>query len=318
MSAHKTADPQVLVPTSIERVQFHDGQLVDAEALTTAMMFPVSLLQLVLRSYLGCGIVCGLEVIRPDEERPCVRIRPGVIVDCHGSPVELCREVVLDLTPDPCACETEPRTLCIVMRRATSEDAPRQPCGCGCGCGGTEGSHHACNRVRDQVLIKAVDLERLDPVRDHVCSKLSDDRGDRHGCGKPGEPQTPGLSESGRELDPASILGPGSEQEHPGCLCLMACAERCCAERSWVLLGCITISPADGEGCASGYTLSEVDPAGRRYVKPIECCRSSHLGERSTEQGKQEEPVPKKKTTSDRRRRRPSSSSPTTPAGPGD
>ena len=175
MSAHQTADPHVLVPTSIERVQFHDGQLVDAEALTTAMMFPVSLLQLVLRSYLGCGIVCGLEVIRPDEERPCVRIRPGVMVDCHGSPLELCREVVLDLTPDPCACETEPRTLCIVMRRATSEDAPRQPCGCGCGCGGTEGSHHACNRVRDQVLIKAVDLERLDPVRDHVCSKLSDD-----------------------------------------------------------------------------------------------------------------------------------------------
>ena len=260
MSAHKTADPQVLVPTSIERVQFHDGQLVDAEALTTAMMFPVSLLQLVLRSYLGCGIVCGLEVIRPDEERPCVRIRPGVMVDCHGYPVELCREVVLDLTPDPCACETEPRTLCIVMRRATSEDAPRQPCGCGCGCGGTEGSHHDCNRVRDQVLIKAVDLERLDPVRDHVCSKLSDDPGERDDSGKPGEPEAPGASESRAEPDRASIPGPGSEQEHPDCACLMACAERCCAERSWVLLACITISPADDDGCASGYTLERGRP----------------------------------------------------------
>jgi hypothetical protein len=315
MSAHKTADPQVLVPTSIERVQFHDGQLVDAEALTTAMMFPVSLLQLVLRSYLGCGIVCGLEVIRPDEERPCVRIRPGVMVDCDGSPVELCREVVLDLTPDPCACETEPRTLCIVMRRATSEDAPRQPCGCGCG--GTEGSGHACNRVRDQVLIKAVDLEQLDPVRDHVCSRLTDDPGERYGCGKSGEPETPEASESGGELDHASMLGPGSEREHPDCLCLMACAERCCAERSWVLLGCITISPADSEGCASGYTLGEVDPDGRKYVKPIECCRSSHQGEPSTETEKLEELVPKKKATSDRRRR-PSSSSPTTPAAPVD
>src|SRR5262245_4894719 len=194
MSAPKTADPQVLVPTSIERVQFHDGQLVDAEALTTAMTFPVSLLQLVLRSYLGCGIVCGLDVTRPDEERPCVRIRPGVMVDCHGHPVELCREVALDLTPDPCACETEPRTLCIVMRRATSEEATRQPCGCGHG--GTKGSHYDCNRVRDQVLIKAIDLERLDPVRDHVCSKLSDDPGERHSCGKSGEPETPEASES--------------------------------------------------------------------------------------------------------------------------
>jgi hypothetical protein len=247
MSANKTADPQVLVPTSIERVQFHDGQLVDAEALTTAMMFPASLLQLVLRSYLGCGIVCGLEVIRPDEERPCVRIRPGVMIDCHGYPVELCREVVLDITP-------------------------RQPCGCG----GTEGSHHDCDRVRDQVLIKAVDLERLDPVRDHVCSKLSDDPGWGHNSGKPGEPEAPGAAGPRAEPDRASILGPGSEQEHPDCACLMACAERCCAERSWVLLACITISHTDDQGCASGYTLGEVDPDGRKYVKPIECCRSSH------------------------------------------
>jgi hypothetical protein len=270
MSLQQTADPQVLLPTSIERVQFHDGQLIDADALTTAMTFPVSLLQMVLRSYLGCGIVCGLEVIRPDEDQPCLRITPGVMVDCHGYPVELCREAVLDLTPDPCACETEPRTLCIVMRRATSNDAPRQPCGCGCGCGGAEGGHHDCNRVRDQVLIKAVDVDRLDPVRDHVCSKLLD------------EPENPRESDAGHGLDREWEPLPGhptSEREHPDCECLMACAERCCAERSWVLLGCITIRPADDEGCASGYTLGLVDGRGRRYVKPIECCRSSHLGE---------------------------------------
>jgi hypothetical protein len=304
MSLHQTADPQVLVPTSIERVRFHDGQLVDADALTTAMMFPVSLLQLALRSYLGCGIVCGLEVVRPDEERPCVRIRPGVLVDCHGYPVELCREVVLDLTPDPCACETEPRTLCIVMRRATSEDAPRQPCGrgggCDCGCdSGPGGDHHDCNRVRDQVLIKAVDVDRLDPVRDHVCSNLPDEPDERHDCGKSGEP---GASESGRELDRPSILGPGSdweplpghpmsEREHPDCECLMGCAERCCAERSWVLLACITIRPADDEGCASGYTLGMVDGRWRKYVKPIECCRSSHKGERPRGVWEPEEPA---------------------------
>jgi hypothetical protein len=292
MSTHKTADPQVLVPTTVERVKFHDGQLVDAETLTTAMMFPVSLLQMVLRSYLGCGIVCGLEVTRPDEKQPCVRIRPGVIVDCHGSPVELCREVVLDLTPDPCTCELESRKLCIVMRRATSEDAPRQPCGRGCGCGGTEGSHHDCNRVRDQVLIKAVDLERLDPVRDHVCSKLSDVPDDDHDdAGKPGESAVP--SAAGREAEPdPSIAGRRSEQDHPDCACLMACEERCCAERSWVLLACVTISPTDDDACASGYRLDEVDPAGRKYVKPIECCRSSHQAE-----PKPKETVPKSSGT---------------------
>ena len=289
MSHHQTADPQVLLPTSIERVQFRDGQLVDADALTTAMMFPVSLLQLVLRSYLGCGIVCGLEVVRPDEDRPCVRITPGVMVDCHGYPVELCREVVLDLTPDPCACETGPRTLCIVMRRATTDDAPRQPCGCGCGCGGAEGGHHDCNRTRDQVLIKAVDVDRLDPVRDHVCSNLPDDPGERHDCGKPGE--KPGGPEPSRGLDRPSIVGPASEHEHADCECLMECAERCCAERSWVLLACITIRPADGEECASGYTLGPVDRDGRRYVKPIECCRSRHRDDRPSAVWEPEQPT---------------------------
>jgi hypothetical protein len=116
------------------------------------------------------------------------------------------------------------------------------------------------------VLIKAVDLERLDPVRDHVCSKLSDDPGGGDDSGKPGEPEAP-----------------GSEQEHPDCACLMACAERCCAERSWVLLACITISHADDQGCESGYTLGEVDSDGRKYVKPIECCRSSHQAEPAPE-----------------------------------
>jgi hypothetical protein len=279
MSTHKTADPQVLVPTTVERVQFHDGQLVDAETLTTAMMFPVSLLRMVLRSFLGCGIVCGLEVTRPDARRPCVRIGPGVMVDCHGSPVELCRGVVLDLSPDPCACEPETRTLCIVMRRATSEDAPRQPCGRGCGCGATEGSHHDCNRVRDQVLIKAVDLDRLDPAREHVCSKLSDaPEKDGDDAGKTGESAVPAAHDPKTEPDPG-VRGGRSEMVHPDCACLMACGERCCAERSWVLLACVTIIPTDDAECVSGYRLSEVDPGGRKYVKPIECCRSSHRAE---------------------------------------
>ena len=276
MSTQTTADPQVLVPTSTERVQFRDGQLVDADALTTAMMFPVSLLQVVLRSYLGCGIVCGLEVVRPDEERACVRIRPGVMVDCHGFPVELCREVVLDLTPDPCGCETEARTLGILMRRATSQDASRRPCGGGCGggcsggCGCSGGAHDDCNRVRDQVLIKAVDLTGLDDVRDHVCARPSDDvEDDAKDDADSGSSGTP-VPKAGSTTSDAGAV------DDADCACLTACAERCCAERSWVLLACVIVIPASDDGCASGYTLSEVDSRRRKYVKPIECCRSHH------------------------------------------
>ncbi|TCM35974.1 hypothetical protein [Kribbella sp. VKM Ac-2568] len=268
MSTHQTADLQVIVPTTVERVQFHDGQLVDADALTAAAMFPVSLLQLVLRSFLGCGIVCGLEVERPDVKRPVVRIKPGVMVDYHGMPVELCREAVLDLTPDPCACEMEKRTLAIVMRRATSEDAPRRPCGCGCG--ESESAHDDCNRVRDQVLIKAVDLQRLDPVRDHVCWTAPEDSGGSEDSGKSGDAtaRVNGDAEAGDGKD--------EQDEQDECACLVACAGRCCAEHSWVLLASVTISPVqEGEG-DSGYTLGELDLSGRKYVKPIECCRSHH------------------------------------------
>ena len=262
MSTQTTADPQVLVPTSIERVQFHDGQLVDADALTTAMMFPVSLLQVVLRSYLGCGIVCGLEVVRPDEERPCVRIRPGVMVDCHGFPVELCREVVLDLTPDPCACETEPRTLCILMRRATSEDAAAGPAVAGAVAGAA---------VRAGVLRRGP--RRLQPgagpgahqggrpgprwttsattcARRPWTTPRSDAR--KPGSGGSGTPVAKAVCRHARHAG-------ADERRAPDCACLMACAERCCAERSWVLLACVTVIPAADDGCASGYTLSEVD-----------------------------------------------------------
>ena len=269
MSTQTTADPQVLVPTSTERVQFRDGQLVDADALTTAMMFPVSLLQVVLRSYLGCGIVCGLEVVRPDEERACVRIRPGVMVDCHGFPVELCREVVLDLTPDPCACETEPRELCILMRRATSEDASRRPCAGGCGggcsggcsggCGCSGGAHDDCNRVRDQVLIKAVDLTALDDARDHVCETTVDDAEDdakddsgSRGSGTPVANAVAATAAVGADAD-------------ADCACLTACAERCCAERSWVLLACVTVIPAPDDG----YSVRVHAERGRLHASQV-------------------------------------------------
>lgn len=264
MSNHKSADPQVLVGTSIEHVRFQDGQLVDAEALTAAALYPVSLLQLVLRSFLGCGIVCGLEVERPDVKRPVVRIKRGVMVDCHGMPVELCRDAVLDLTPDPCDCETDTRTLAIVMRRVTSEDVPRRVCGCGCG--ETESSHDDCNRVRDQVLIQGVDLQRLDPVRDHVCrTEPDDDLGESEGSGKAGDTTAPAAAHDG-----------DGQEDGDECGCLAACAERCCAERSWVLLASISISPAAEAERDNEYTLGELDLSGRKYVKPIECCRSHH------------------------------------------
>jgi hypothetical protein len=190
------------------------------------------------------------------------------MVDCHGFPVELCREVVLDLTPDPCICETEARTLCILMRRATSEDTSRRPCGGGCGGGCSGGAHDDCSRVREQVLIKAVDLAGLDVVRDHVCAATADDAKGDPGSGGSGTPAVKAVS--------GTPDGGADEDVEDDCACLAACAERCCAERSWVLLACITVTPAPDDGCASGYTLSEVDSTRRKYVKPIECCRSHH------------------------------------------
>lgn len=235
-----TKTPEAIKPTSSEAVRFRDGDMVDADALTTAMHYPVSLLRTALRSYLGCGVVCGLEVEEykgaGDHESYTVTVRAGAMIDCHGYPVELCGDVHLDLSPDPCDYGEGEQKVCLVMRRITDDDVPPHPCGCD-----TDAARYQCTRLRDHALIRAVDLSELRASGDAICERV--------------------------QASPDTAQGSRMDRL---CACLTTCSEICCSGTSWVLLGCVTVRPRGSDG-SGGISSPDIDLDVRRYVKPIEC-----------------------------------------------
>ena len=160
----------------------------------------------------------------------------------------------------PVRLQTEPRSSASLMRRATSEDAPRQPCGCGCGCGGSRRAPTTtATGMRDQVLIKAVDLERLDPVRDHVCSKLSDDPGEGRRLREARRARRCG-SAGGEGVSPTAASSAG-ERADTG-LRVPDGVRRAVLRRAELgAAGMHHHQPRrTARGARRGYTLSEVDP----------------------------------------------------------
>jgi len=234
---------------STQAVQFSDGMLVTAEDLGAAMRYPLSVIQVLLKAYFGCGIVCGLELTDPTAAQPAATganggvdaagrtvspgcqpnfmlgIGRGVALGCDGYPIEICGPLKLDLTPDPCSRDTGEKTLLIAARRVTVPEAAARPCGCGSSGGETSGQ---CNRVVDHVLVQAFEQGYPLPA---LCRREAD------------------------SLEPAA----GSEA---ACAALKRCGEPTCCGEAWVLLGSVKL---DEKG------LRAIDSSGRRYVKPIAC-----------------------------------------------
>jgi hypothetical protein len=238
--------------TSLSSPIFADGRIVTAEDLHLAMSYPLDAMRIVMRAYFGCGIVCGLELATdpkvqklPEKHQKSrvVRITPGVAIDCHGHPIELCGPVALDLSPDPCDCGEAPEKVCIAIRRLASDEQPRaaDPCGCA-----SKPADYACSRRRERVEIKVYLPE--DPPDGLCWHKPEKDDPDDCGCnGKSGETE---------------LVDPSPDEV---CKCLKTCGDCHCCGESWIYLGCVDL------------TRDVAEPIGqrqRRYIKPIDClCR---------------------------------------------
>jgi hypothetical protein len=223
--------PEKTKPTPIESVTFRDGMIVTAEDLDAAMRYPASLLHIVLRAFLGCGVVCGL-TLRPKESGSWVLcVDRGVAIDCHGHPIELCAPVELDLSPDACACELPPATVCIAVRRVTSDEAPRDPCSCD-----LDEPRFDCRRVRDHVRVKAFTVAEIEalPV---VCQRTADDA----------------------KVPICTALTACSPVTCGECWVLLGCVT---LDKDRGIVG-VTLDPKKGVGGAP-------DVNGRRWVKPVE------------------------------------------------
>ena len=226
------------VVTPIERVRFTDGMIVTADDLDTAMHYPTALLKTVLRSYFGCGVVCGLRLEKDpragDGDTYVLCVGAGVAFDCHGYPVELCGGIKLDLTPDPCVVDETPE-LYIAIRRATVDEAPHDPCTCD-----THDPRFQCSRIRDVVVVKA--FAEIDAT--FCATEESTTASAECGCGG-------GTGDGGSSQPTIEGL----------CHCLKACETCDCSAESWIVLGKVT----------RGDNGISVDHSRRRYVKPIEC-----------------------------------------------
>lgn len=266
---NKTIEWKKTQPGSTVAVQFNDGMLVTAEDLSAAMRYPLSVIQVLLKAYFGCGIVCGLDLKNPREGEAAategergptgafvnkappecdpnfvLTVEKGVALGCDGYPIEICGPLKLDLTPDPCRLDREAKEMFVAARRVTAAEAAARPCGCG-PTGGEPAQQ--CSRMGDHVLVQAFDEQHLPADICRAESSPAKERVDRTGR----EP-LPGTRPTG-----AAAL----------CDCLKKCGECACCGEPWVLLGSIMV----GE-----QGLGAIDRTGRQYVKPIACiCAAS-------------------------------------------
>jgi hypothetical protein len=247
-------------PGSSEAVQFRDGMLVTAEDLGAAMRYPLSVMQVLLKAYFGCGIVCGLGLTKPEDQpkgdppggrrdpatgaatdpKPTappnyiLTVQKGVALGCDGYPIEVCGPLQLDLTPDPCRHDRETKRLFVAARRVTAAEAAARPCGCAAT--GAE-SGQQCSRMRDHVLIQAFQQEHLP-----------------HGICRMPDPAAKGAPAKPRENAPQGVAAI--------CADMKQCGDCDPCGEPWVLLGSVPV----------GVTgLGDIDLAPRRYVKPIAC-----------------------------------------------
>ncbi|MCG6986334.1 MAG: hypothetical protein LJE61_14170 [Thiocapsa sp.] len=262
-------------PMRAESVNFTDGMIVTADDLSTAMAYPIALMQSVNRAVFGCGVVCGFE-LKPDPDLcgktercdPCddyselaypsftVQIGRGTAIDCAGLPVELCKPVSFDLGDKQCGCDAREGKVCIFIRRLSSPEAPRGDC-----CGSAD-ERVQCSRLQDHVEIRAFPMGE-EP--ENACMYPFDDpNGNANGCGD-SEPQ--GSDTSGTYSE--AHRGWRWPEHDETCKCLTTCSEFDCCGEGWILIGCLEL-------CKGGILVDSFDNPykNRKWIKTIECfCR---------------------------------------------
>lgn len=159
MSKKTTLGDPVQGPASLVRPHFSAGLLLEDDDLTAGVTYTRALSRLMFRTIFGCGVLCGLKVGEPEENR-CgdlsVPVAKGVALDCSGDPVEVPTDqsVVLSCDVDVgdevwvalrrrerccaprtavCSEDAEPPAVCTRERDGFEIQLfAERPCACGC------------------------------------------------------------------------------------------------------------------------------------------------------------------------------------------
>jgi len=126
----KIAEPRI-GDGSLVRPRYTPGLMLQDDDLTAAVTYTRELNRLLFRSLLGCGVICGLEVVCDDNcGKLTIAVSPGVALDCCGDPVALGATQTFVLDP---SCKPLPDSMCIVLRGHDRSCLPRSSaCDDGC------------------------------------------------------------------------------------------------------------------------------------------------------------------------------------------
>jgi len=142
----------------------------------------------------GSGIVCGLEV--EPASGLCIKVHPGLALDCHGNAIDVCKCITLDLSelckkkyPDGCAPENAaPITTHLVVRYAEIPSDPQA----------VLTSDDECSSPGEGTKCEA------SKYREGFCLEFRDDCPEAEPCAEPDEPDKTKYDSTG--LLPAFLM----------------------------------------------------------------------------------------------------------------
>ena len=88
---------------SATRTRFYHGMLLTDDHLRAEQEYHREALKRANRHLWGSGVVCGLKVEKIDASQQrglCIRVQPGVALDCCGNLIEVCKCITVDLTKE--------------------------------------------------------------------------------------------------------------------------------------------------------------------------------------------------------------------------
>lgn len=264
MNKQNSSSTRVTQKMRSEAVAFRDGMIVTDDDLNAAMRYPVQLMQMVNRAVHGCGVICGF-MFKPDPDLcDCTepanpggnatddkaqvypgfrfRLMPGTALDCFGMPIELCRPVMVDVSPPLCGCNQPAGEVIIAIRRISAPDAPRGDC-----CGDDDGAAKPCSRIRDLVEIGVFPA---DDAPDHMCMVEA-------------------------PADSNGVASADCTPETGVCAEFRDCGDGDCCGEGWVLLGQLQLAQAGI--LAVGFTELSKTFAGRKYIRLVESLCADEL-----------------------------------------
>ena len=156
-----------------ERNNFFYGKLMTVRDFFAEQCYFNEKRRLINKATIGSGVVCGLEVVKIDNDTTKVKVLPGMAIDNCGREIVVCEPQVIELKPgtDPCREQghreqghqgkdnhrygedkVQAYLVCIEYRECKTEPLPLPPISC------DQKEQCEFNRIRDSFKIRVIDL----------------------------------------------------------------------------------------------------------------------------------------------------------------